>query len=121
MQKSFTAQTGWEEVFATHSGTVYQSDAERCLYLDFAGKVARFDYLCLARLKKAVEQVDIERMLHDTSPRGDIEIISICACEHCYILSAIEILSLKELLQGTFVMFKLNHLINDCLHRLPAW
>ncbi|RYZ81376.1 MAG: hypothetical protein EOP06_23610 [Proteobacteria bacterium] len=27
-------------------------------------------------------------------------------------------LALKDLLQGTFTMFKLNHLISDCLYRL---
>lgn len=113
------AEPKWEEVFSTASGAVYQADEERCLYIEFSGKLTRLNYLCLARLKRAVEKVDIEQMLLNAgSP--DLEIVSICACEHYFILSATEVVALKELLQGTFVMFKLNHIINDCLYRLPA-
>ncbi|MES2731537.1 MAG: hypothetical protein V4714_07305 [Bacteroidota bacterium] len=112
------AQKAWQEVFSSNAGTVYQSDEEGCLYLDFAGKIARFDFVCLARLKKIVERIDIERMLLNTSNSADIEIISMCACEHCYVLDTREIVALKELLQGTFVMFQLNNILKDRLHRL---
>jgi len=118
MRNLCITQQGWQEVFSTEAGTIYQSDKEGCLYLDFAGKIVRFDYLCLARLKKIVERIDIESMLMNTSGAADIEIISMCACEHCYVLGATEIVSLKELLQGTFVMFQLNNIIKDRLHRL---
>ncbi|HEY9559434.1 MAG TPA: hypothetical protein VIR29_01460 [Anseongella sp.] len=119
MELSDITSTSLEEVFSTSAGTVYQSDAERCLYIDFAGKRTSLNILCLIRLKTAVEKVDIDNMLLDaTSP--DLEIISICACEHCFVLNATGVLALRELLQGTFVMFKLNHLIRDCLYRLPV-
>lgn len=108
-----------ETVFSTSAGAVYQADAERCLYLDFSGKRSKLDFLCLVRLKNAVEKVDIEHMLLDSSA-PNLEIISICACQHCFVLNLTEILALRELLQGTFVMFKLNHLIQDCLYRLPV-
>lgn len=107
-----------QEVFSTSVGKVLQSDQENCLYLDFAGKVAKFDFLCLARLKRIIEGIDIEGMLLNTSSSSDVEIISLCACEHCYVLSATQILALKEILQGTFVMFQLNNIIKDRLHRL---
>lgn len=108
-----------ETVFSTTAGTVYQADAERCLYIDFAGKRTKLNFLCLVRLKNAVEKVDIEHLLLD-STAPNLEIISICACQHCFVLSVTEILAFRELLQGTFVMFKLNHLIKDCLYRLPV-
>lgn len=107
------------EVFSTNSGTVFQSDTERCLYLDFGGKKAAFKYPCLLRLKRKVEAVDIEQMLINPYA-ADTELISVTACEHCYVLDALEILALKELLQGAFVMFQLNHIIKDCLQRIPA-
>lgn len=119
MEISGSTQTQLEEVFSTSAGTVYQSDAERCLYIDFAGKRTRLNILCLVRLKNAVEKVDIEKMLLDTAA-PDLEIISICACEHCFVLNATGVLALRDLLQGTFVMFKLNHIIRDCLYRLPV-
>ena len=105
------------EVFRTKSGVVFQSDKERCLYLEFSGKKAKFKYPCLLRLKKTVESLNVENMLINPQA-SDIEIVSISGCEHCYVLSALEIIALKELLQGAFVMFQLNHIIKDCLYRL---
>ena len=110
-------ETDQHEVFRTKSGVIFQSDSERCLYIDFAGKKAKFRYPCLLRFKRAIESVNVENMLINPEA-SDLEIISISGCEHCYVLSALEIIALKELLQGAFVMFQLNHIIKDCLYRL---
>ena len=110
----------FEEVFSTSRGAIYQSDSEQCWYIDFAGKLARFDYRNLLKLKKAVYQIDIEQLLLDSTKAPDLEIIFICACDHCYVLSLLQIISLKELLQGAFVMLDLNHIIYDRLHRIVA-
>ncbi|WP_449437895.1 hypothetical protein [Pedobacter steynii] len=108
------------EVFNTNKGAIYQSDSENCWYIDFAGKLARFDYRNLLKLRKAVYQIDIESLLLNSTKAPDLEIIFICACDHCYVLSILEIIALKELLQGTFVMLELNHIIFDRLHRIVA-
>jgi hypothetical protein len=110
----------FEEVFSTSRGAIYQSDSEQCWYIDFAGKLARFDYRNLLKLKKAVYQIDIEQLLLNSSKAPDLEIIFICACDHCYVLSLLQIIALKELLQGTFVMLDLNHILYDRLHRIVA-
>lgn len=106
------------EVFATEHGGVYQSDSEGCWYIDFAGKVARFDYRCLLKLKKAVYAIDVEEILLKSNKSADIEIVFICACDDSYVLTVMEIVRFKELLQGTFTMLELNHIIYDRLHRL---
>lgn len=108
------------EVFKTNAGAIYQCDAERCWYVDFAGKLAKFDYRCLLKLRKAVYHVDIEQALLDSSKTPDVEIIFICACDHCYVLTLLQIIALKEILQGTFVMLELNNIIHDRLFRIPA-
>src|SRR5687768_15536698 len=110
----------FSEVYSTRSGSIYQSDSENCWYIDFAGKLARFDYRNLLKLKKAVYQIDIENLLLNSDKAPDLEIIFICACDHCYVLSLIQIIALKELLQGAFVMLDLNHIIYDRLHRIVA-
>ena len=110
----------FSEVYGTRSGSIYQSDSENCWYIDFAGKLARFDYRNLLKLKKAVYQIDIENLLLNSDKAPDLEIIFICACDHCYVLSLIQIIAMKELLQGTFVMLELNHIIYDRLHRIVA-
>jgi len=109
----------WNEVFSTTKGAIYQCDEERCWYVDFGGKLAKFDYRCLLKLKKAVYHVDIEDRLLNSNKDPDVEIIFICACDHCYVLSLLQIIALKELLEGTFVMFQLNNIIQDTLYRLP--
>jgi hypothetical protein len=108
----------FSEVFSTKNGAIYQSDSESCWYIDFAGKLARFDYRNLLKLKKAVYQIDIEELLLNSSKSADLEIIFICACDHCYVLSPVQIIKLKEILQGTFTMLELNHIIYDRLHRI---
>jgi len=108
------------EVFKTKVGGIYQFDAERCWYVDFAGKMAKFDYRNLLKLRKAVYNVDIEGILLDSSKSPDVEIIFICACDHCYVLTLMQIISLKEILEGTFVMLELNNIIHDRLYRIPA-
>ena len=111
----------FDEVFSTTKGAIFQSDTESCWYIHFAGKLAKFDYRNLLKLQKAVYQIDIEHLLLNSEKAPDLEIIFICACDHCYVLSLIEIISMKELLQGTFVMLELNHIIYDKLHRLVDW
>lgn len=108
------------EVFSTKTGTIFQSDAERCWYVDFAGKFARFDYRCLLKLRQAVYHVDIEQKLLSSDKSPDVEIIFICACDHCYILTVAQIIALKELLEGTFVMLDLNHILHDRLGHIAA-
>lgn len=108
------------EVFKTKAGGIYQCDSENCWYVDFAGKLNRFDYRCLLKLKKAVYHIDVEAILLKSGKSADIEIVFICACDHSYVLSVMEIIALKELLQGTFTMLELNHIIYDRLYRLPV-
>ncbi|KQN36236.1 hypothetical protein ASE92_08930 [Pedobacter sp. Leaf41] len=104
-------------VFSNAHGSVYQSDKLNCFYVDFGGKFAKYNCLSLQKLKKVVEQIDIEELLLNTL-RADFELVTFNGCEHIYLLSALEIVALKDLLQGAFTMFKLNHLLSDCLYRL---
>jgi hypothetical protein len=111
---------GLAEVFQTSSGSVYQSDKECCWYVDFAGKFARFDYRSLLLLKKSVYNINIEALLLKDNRSADLEIVFICACDHCYVLSTLEIIALKELLQGTFAMLELNKIIHDRVYRIAV-
>lgn len=121
MQQTLSLSSiNFTEVFSTKNGAIYQSDSENCWYIDFAGKLARFDYRNLLKLKKAVYQIDIENLLLNSDKSADVEIIFICACDHCYVLSLLQIIKLKDLLQGAFAMLELNHIIFDRLHRIVS-
>ncbi len=104
------------EVFSTIHGTVYQSDRESCVYLEFAGRKARYKFACLQRLKKAINGISLEKMTDVNHP--GIEIIFLCGAEECFVLDITEILNLRELLEGTFAMFELNSILKDRLNRL---
>lgn len=117
MSKTVCFSSDLIEVFSTASGTVYQSDRENCLFIDFAGKFSRYTLNQFCSLKSALQSFNVEELLLDvySSP---IEIVSVAGCEHCFVLTPVEIAAFQQLLQGTFVMFELNNIIYDCLHRL---
>lgn len=106
------------EVFTTTMGAVFQCDHESCWYIDFGGTLARFDYRCLLLLKKSIYNINVEKLLLKSAKSADIEIVFICASDHCYVLDTLEIIAMKELLEGAFAMLELNHIIYDRLYRL---
>lgn len=108
------------EVFITSNGSVFQSDREKCWYINFAGKLARFDYRSFMKLRKAIYAIDIEALLLSSELTPDLEIVFICACDHCYVLTLLEIIDFKKLLEGTFVMLELNRILHDRIYRLTA-
>jgi hypothetical protein len=114
-----TFQTQFTEVFITKAGAIFQCDTENCWYIDFAGKLARFNYRNFLKLNKAINTIDIEQRLLD-SGSPDMEIIFICACDDTYVLTLTQIIAFKELLQGTFVMLELNNIINNRLYRVAV-
>lgn len=121
MQRTITEVAAeFVEVFQTQNGAVFQSDRENCWYVDFAGKLARFDYRSIMKLRKAIYAIDIEGLLLNSELTPDLEIVFICACDHCYVLTLLEIIDFKHLLEGTFVMLELNRIVHDRIYRLSA-
>jgi hypothetical protein len=119
MQSTITAPSvEFVEVFQTNRGSVFQSDKQNCWYVDFAGKLARFDYRSIMKLRKAIYAIDIEALLLSSELTPDLEIVFICACDHCYVLTLLEIIDFKQLLEGTFVMLELNRILHDRVYRL---
>ncbi len=109
-----------QEVFRTQAGCVYQSDLEHCLYVEFADRTVKYKVKCFFRLKAAIDAVDLVRMASDASRAADVEIISLCACENCYVLTLPQVVAFKELLAGAKVMLDLNSIIHERLRRTGA-
>lgn len=114
-EKVGTAEVELIEVFVTGKGGVYQCDKENCLYLDFSGKVSKLNFQSLNDLKKIIDKVDLRHMC-TLIEHADIEIILLK--DHCFVLSGLQVIDLKEILHGAFTMFRLNHILKDCLDRL---
>jgi hypothetical protein len=120
MNKPAKFNTTLEEVFRLESGCVYQSDVENCLYVEFAEKTVKYKISCFLRLKSIIDKIDLDRMAADTNRASDVEIITMCACENCYVLTLPQIIAFKALLNGAKVMLELNSIIRERLYRVIA-
>lgn len=103
------------EVFKTAHGGIYQCDDSNCYWVEFAGTLTPFKFHCFWRLKKIIDGIDIDAMINDTAHNADIEIISPCSCERCYVLTIQEVIYFKELLAGAKVMLELNSILHEKL------
>ena len=112
--------TQFKEIYSTTNGSVYQCDRKRCFAVDFGGYITEYKLPCFFALKKLVDSIDLERMALNPSKSSDIEIISPCGTERCYVLTLSQLIEFKELLSGARVMLQLNSILHERLYRIPA-
>ncbi|HAI75334.1 MAG TPA: hypothetical protein DCM08_03730 [Microscillaceae bacterium] len=111
----------WISLFENSFGVVYQSNTDRKFWLVFRDEPIGFNVLCFYKFKRLVDAIDLPTLLEDASKAADLEIISMCDCERCLVLSITEIIALKELLAGTQVMLELNSILYERLYSVPAY
>lgn len=75
---------------------------------------------CFFALKKLVDKIDLDAMALNPSKYSDIEIISPCGSERCYVLTLSEVLEFRDLLSGTCVMLQLNSILHERLYRVAV-
>ena len=109
-----------KEIFRTPNGCVYQSDVKGCFSIDFGGYLTEYKFPCFFALKRLVDRADLDAMILNSSKAADIEIISPCGSERCYVLTPAQLLEFKELLNGTAVMLQLNSILHERLYRVFA-
>lgn len=112
--------THFREIYSTDNGCIYQCDKKRCFAVDFGGYLTEFKLPCFFALKKLVDSIDIEAMALDPSKSSDVEIISPCGSDRCYVLTLPQLIEFKELLSGARVMLQLNSILHERLYRIPA-
>lgn len=110
----------FKEIFRTPHGCVYQSDSKRCFGIDFGGYMTEYKFPCFFALKKLVDSIDVDAMALNPAKSSDIEIISPCGSERCYVLTLPELLEFKELLAGARVMLQLNSILHERLYRIAV-
>ncbi|MCP2043600.1 hypothetical protein [Pontibacter sp. HSC-36F09] len=115
-----TAAPELVEIYANEAGAVFQCDRKNRLMLYFAGTLNVLKVDTFLRLKKAVASIDLEQMAADPSRSSDYEIVSICGCDRCFILSLTELYGLRDLLAGAKFSLELNRLLHECLTPLEA-
>lgn len=97
-----------EEVFRTEFGAVYQCSRKNCYWLDFNGTTTSFSVSDFVLFRKKIDSIDVVRMLCDSSRTFDFEIIMPFRTERCFILSAADVLNLRDILAGAKFVLELN-------------
>ena len=106
-----------KEIFTTPHGAVYQCDDRGTFAVDFGGYITEYKFPCFVALKKLVDRIDLEQMVLNSSKASDIEIISPCGSDRCYVLTLSQLIEFKELLAGARVMLQLNSILHERLYR----
>ena len=104
-----------KKIFATSFGTVYQCNRFNQYVLDFEGRLSIFKAADFFYFKKEVENIDLEAMLQSTARNSDVAILMPHYTCTCFILTPLKVAQLKELLQGSVFMIKLNSMVHECL------
>lgn len=106
-----------KEIFNTPNGCIYQCDRKSSFFIDFGGHMTEFKFPCFVALKQLIDRIDVDAMALNPSKSSDIEIVSPCGSERCYVLTLPRLIEFRELLAGARVMLQLNSIIHERLYR----
>ena len=108
------------EVFISEHGAVYQCSKKNCYWLEFKGERSSFKVTDFLRFKEEVDGIDIDSLLTNPSRSADFTILMPYRCNRCFLLTALDILNLRDLLAGARFMIELNSLLSVCLKARPS-
>lgn len=108
------------ELFKSEHGAVYQCNKNNCYWLDFKGEKSSFKVSDFLRFKEEVEAIDIESLLANPSRSADFTILMPYRCDRCFLLSALDVVNLREILSGARFMIELNSVLSVCLKARPC-
>ncbi|SIT93896.1 hypothetical protein [Pontibacter indicus] len=118
--EKIAATTELVEIYANEAGAVYQCDRKNRLMLFFNGTLNVLKVDTFLRLRKVVASIDLQQMAANPSRSSDYEIVSVCGCDRCFILSLTELHALRDLLAGAKFTLELNRLLHECLTPLET-
>lgn len=108
------------ELFKNEHGAVYQCSRNNCYWLDFNGEQSSFKVTDFLRFKEEVDAIDIDTLLIDSSRSADFTILMPYRCNRCFLLSALDVINLRELLAAARFMIELNSVLSVCLKARPC-
>jgi len=82
---------------------LYQSDEERCYFIDFENKVIKASFCQLLALRQKISGINIINHFYSSENKHGIEIITLCNKEHLFVLNTSEVLDLNTLINDSFV------------------
>ncbi len=104
-----------EEIFKTKSAAISQCELTDSFLLSYDQEEIIFKLCDLFSFRKQIMAFDIVKLLDSHSP--DVEIVHLPHCDRFLVLSIIEILEFRELLNGTFNTLALNSAVQKILRK----
>lgn len=104
-----------ELVYSTPKSTLRQCDKTERFYLSIENFGVDLKFCELIKLRNKIYSIDIMAMMDTSVP--DIEIIYFPLSDRVLVLNLFNILELKDLLAGTFVMLELNSILHRKIYR----
>ncbi len=108
------------ELFRSEHGAVYQCSKNNCYWLEFNGETSSFKVSDFLRFKQDVDAINVAELLINSARSADFTILMPHRCNRCFLLSAMDILNLRELLSGAKFMIELNSFLSVCLKTRPC-
>ncbi len=102
-------------VYQQERMALYQCDRTESLVLTIAEEEICFRVCELIAFRRRVQQINVVDLLASDTP--DIEVVNLLHCDRLFVFSIHEVLQLKELLAGSFVMLELNSIIHRTILR----
>lgn len=88
--------------------TLYQSVEERCFYIDFGPKTVCLSLCQLLSLRHKVLSIPIEPHFDNALNKHGFEPLLLCNKAHLFLLTTLEILDLKQLVEQGFIALGLS-------------
>ena len=104
------------EVFATKHTAMYFTDSSEVFRLSFFQDRFEFRFCELMVLRNKLRTIDFAELLASDTP--DVKVLHMKHCDRLLILGIRELLALREVIDGTFVMLELNSIIHSKLVRV---
>lgn len=102
-------------VYQAGQASVYQCDASDSFILYLGEERLRFRVCEFIAFRRRLQQIDLDSLVASDTP--DLEIINLPHCDRLFVLTASEVLVLRELLSGCFAMLELNSIIHRTILR----
>ncbi|WP_405412432.1 hypothetical protein [Maribacter sp. Asnod1-A12] len=99
-------------VFRSKFYTLYQSDKEKCHYLDMEQKTIKLSFCQFLALRTKVRNISIEDHFDSNLNKHGFEILMLCNKEHLFVLNTIELLDLKSLVDYGFFNIDVDQIAN---------
>lgn len=113
---SINIPSEWVEIYSTEAGSVYQSNAQNCLWLLFRNRLHSFSIPCFKNFRKKVNEIDLDQMALNIHPSYDYISLSLDEQSLFFALNLVEAFCLKELLDGAKLMLELNSILHERLY-----